>query len=153
MHLFAKISFWSEFLISYYSIVTRLPLATQQLFALLLGTWFRVVNHSEYNTMSSDAVAKNVASYLFHSVAGDLDRVQRAVHLLQILIDDFSVPNMLGSRNVQYFADMSRARVYSDGKRCSVRSIYSTFCEFCPHGSVTIFVIFSCSWLFGMPFY
>lgn len=131
------------------SIVTRLPLATQQLFALLLGTWFRVVNHSEYNTMSSDTVAKNIASSLFHSIAGDLDRVQRAVHLLQILIDDFSVPNMLGSRNVQYFADVSRARVYGDGKRCSV---YSTFCEFCPHGCVTIFAIFSCSWFSGMPF-
>ena len=89
-------------------IIVSLPQATQQLMALLFGTWFRIVNHSEFNTMSSEAVAKSVAGSLFHTCSDDPRRVQRAVEVLQILIDDFGVSNMFGRRNIQYFAEMTR---------------------------------------------
>ena len=91
-----------------YRIIVSLPPATQQLMALLFGTWFRIVNHSEFNTMSSEAVAKSVAGSLFHTCSDDPKRVQRAVEVLQILIDDFGVSNMFGRRNIQYFAEMTR---------------------------------------------
>ena len=58
--------------------------------------------------MSSEAVAKSVAGSLFHTCSDDPKRVQRAVEVLQILIDDFGVSNMFGRRNIQYFAEMTR---------------------------------------------
>ena len=83
----------------------------QQLMALLFGTWFRIVAHSEFNTMSSEAVAKSVAGSLFHTCSDDPQKVQKAVEVLQILIDDFGVSNMFGRRNIQYFAEMTRTGV------------------------------------------
>lgn len=88
-----------------------MPPAAQQLIALLFGTWFRIVNHSEYNTMSSESVAKSVAGSLFHTCADDPQKVETAVHVLQILIDDFGVANMFGRRNIQYFADTTRTGI------------------------------------------
>ena len=61
--------------------------------------------------MSSEAVAKSVAGSLFHTCATDLQKVNRAVQVLQILIDDFGVSNMFGSKNIQYFADMTRTGI------------------------------------------
>ena len=79
--------------------------------ALLFGTWFRIVNHSEYNTMSSEAVAKSVAGSLFHTCADNPHMIEKAVEVLQILIDDFGVANMFGRENIQYFADMTRTGI------------------------------------------
>lgn len=111
------------------SIITHLPLPTQRLLSLLLGTWFRIVSHSEYNAMSSDAVAKNVATSVFHGVGGDVERLQSAVQVLQILIDDFSVVGMLGAKNIQYFADVSRTRTSAEERRSGNPSASSTLCE------------------------
>ena len=94
-----------------FRIIVSLPPATQQLMALLFGTWFRIVNHSEFNTMSSEAVAKSVAGSLFHTCSDDPKKVQKAVEVLQILIDDFGVSNMFGRRNIQYFAEMTRTGI------------------------------------------
>lgn len=110
------------------SIITHLPLPTQRLLSLLLGTWFRIVSHSEYNAMSSDAVAKNVATSVFHGVGGDVERLQSAVQVLQILIDDFSVVGMLGAKNIQYFADVSRTRTSAEERRSGNSSASSTLC-------------------------
>jgi len=94
-----------------HSIISGLPPATQQLLALLFGTWFRIVNHCEYNTMSSEAMAKSVAGSLFHTCNDDPHKVEKAVQVLQILIDDFGVANMFGRKNIQYFADKTRTGI------------------------------------------
>jgi len=95
----------------FFEIITTLPPATQQLLALLFGTWFRIVNHAEFNNMSSEAVAKSVAGSVFHTCADDPRKVEEAVQVLQILIDDFGVANLFGRKNLQYFADMTHMGV------------------------------------------
>ena len=64
-----------------FSIISDLAPATQQLLALLFGTWFRIVNHSEYNTMSSEAMAKSVAGSLFHTCNDNPAKVEMAVQV------------------------------------------------------------------------
>ena len=65
--------------VSVLSIIMSLAPATQQLLVLLFGTWFRIVNHAEFNTMSSEAVAKSVAGSLFHTCADDPQKIEKAV--------------------------------------------------------------------------
>ena len=69
---------------SYRSVLSELPKACQHLLALLFGTWFRIVNHSEYNSMSSEAVAKSVAGSLFHTCSDDPKKVEKAVDVLKV---------------------------------------------------------------------
>ena len=38
-------------------------------------------------------------------------KVEEAVQVLQILIDDFGVANLFGRKNLQYFADMTHMGV------------------------------------------
>lgn len=87
------------------SIVTSLPAATQHLVALLFGTWFRVVNHCEYNAMTSEAMAKSVAGSIFHTCAAQPTMVNDAVRLIRIIIDNFGAAGVLGRPNVQYFTE------------------------------------------------
>lgn len=61
--------------------------------------------------MSSESVAKSVAGSLFHTCADDPVKVDRAVHILQILIDDFAVGKMFGHRNLQYFTEITRTGI------------------------------------------
>ena len=61
--------------------------------------------------MSAEAVAKSVAGSLFHTCADDPTKVEKAVHVLQIMIDDFGVANMFGRKNIQYFADKTRTGI------------------------------------------
>ena len=64
-------NYWTVIRINdcFVSIIASLPVATQRLVALLFGTWFRVVNHCEYNAMTSEALAKSVAGSIFHTCA------------------------------------------------------------------------------------
>lgn len=94
-----------------HSIISSLSPAVQKLMSLLFGTWFRIVNHSEFNTMSSESVAKSVAGSLFHTCAEDPVKVDHAVHILQILIDDFGVGKMFGRKNIQYFTETTRTGI------------------------------------------
>ena len=100
-----------HFLLFPCSIISSIAPATQQLLALLFGTWFRIVNHSEYNTMSAEAVAKSIAGSMFHTCSDDVQKVEEAVQILRILIDDFGVANMFGRKNIQYFADVTRTGI------------------------------------------
>ena len=61
--------------------------------------------------MSSEAVAKSVAGSFFHTCAEDPSKIQRAVCVLEILIENFGVANMLGRKNIQYFADTTRTGI------------------------------------------
>jgi hypothetical protein len=88
-----------------FSIVASLPAATQHLVALLFGTWFRVVNHCEYNAMTSEAMAKSVAGSIFHTCATEPTMVNDAVRLIRIIIDNFGAAGVLGRPNVQYFTE------------------------------------------------
>ncbi|VDM03784.1 unnamed protein product [Schistocephalus solidus] len=47
----------------------------QQLLALLFGTWFRMIYHTEVNAMSVEAVAKSVAGSVFPSCTYSPERV------------------------------------------------------------------------------
>lgn len=87
------------------SIIASLPTATQRLVALLFGTWFRVVNHCEYNAMTSEALAKSVAGSVFHTCATEPAMVGNAVQLIRVIIDNFGQPAMLGHYNIQYFTE------------------------------------------------
>ena len=53
--------------------------------------------------MSSESVAKSVAGSLFHTCADDPDKVNLAVEVLRILIDNFGVATMFGRSNIEYF--------------------------------------------------
>jgi hypothetical protein len=79
--------------------------ATQRLAALLFGTWFRVVNHCEYNAMTSEAMSKSIAGSIFHTCAATPAMVNDAVRLIRIIIDDFGAASVLGRANVQYFTE------------------------------------------------
>jgi hypothetical protein len=85
--------------------MASLPSATQHLVALLFGTWFRVVNHCEYNAMTSEAMAKSVAGSVFHTCAAQPTKVNDAVRLIRIIIDNFGAAGVLGRPNVQYFTE------------------------------------------------
>jgi len=112
-------------MLSLCSIIASLPIATQRLVALLFGTWFRVVNHCEYNAMTSEALAKSVAGSIFHTCATEPTMVSNAVHLIRVIIDNFGQPAMLGNANVQYFTDRTSTAIkvrekfkYRLGGRC-----------------------------------
>lgn len=94
------------------SILTRLSQATQQLLALLFGTFFRVTNHAEFNTMSTEALAKSVAGSLFHTCAHSKEDVERASTLIRLLINDFGVPSLFGSRNISYFCHITNTYIH-----------------------------------------
>ncbi|CAH1800114.1 unnamed protein product [Owenia fusiformis] len=94
-----------------HTIIEGLPTTVQYFLSLLFGTWFRVINHSEYNCMTAEALAKSVAGSVFHTCADDPQKVDRAVQVLQILIDNFGVANMFGKKNIQYFADMTQTGI------------------------------------------
>ena len=100
-----------------------LPKVSQHLISLLFGTWFRIVNQSEFNSMSSEAVAKSVAGSLFHTCRSDPKLVLKATHVLQILIDDFGVSAMFGAENIRYFAETTQTHI-------SVREKYSVGCNY-----------------------
>jgi len=93
------------------SIIASLPIATQRLVALLFGTWFRVVNHCEYNAMTSEALAKSVAGSVFHTCAAEPAMVSNAVQLIRVIIDNFGQPAMLGHTNIQYFTERTSTAI------------------------------------------
>ncbi|XP_074660594.1 uncharacterized protein LOC141913052 [Tubulanus polymorphus] len=100
------------------NILVNLPSSVQNLAALLFGTWFRMIHHSEYNTMRVEAVAKSVAGSIFHSCTEDPSKVNRAAKLMEIMIENFGVTNMFGPKNVQYFATSTNTAIRSLEKFC-----------------------------------
>ena len=61
--------------------------------------------------MSSEAVAKSVAGSLFHTCSDDPNKIEKAVRILQILIDDYGTANMFGRANLKYFAEVTRTGI------------------------------------------
>lgn len=86
-------------------IISNLPKPVQQFIVLLFGIWFRIVNHSEFHGMSPEAMAKSVTGCIFRNSAGNPNTVKSAAKVMEILIDEFAMPSMFGSDNLQYFAD------------------------------------------------
>jgi hypothetical protein len=89
------------------SVLSSLPLPTQQLIVLLFGTWFRTANHVQYSSMSSEALGKSVAGSMFHTCALDQHRAERAARVIRLMIEDFAVASMFGHDNLQYFAEVT----------------------------------------------
>lgn len=83
--------------------ITSLSIGHQQLVSLLFGTWFRIVNHSDVNSMSVEALARSVAGSMFLTCADDPEKVERAIRIMQLLIDNFGVASMFGRENIEYF--------------------------------------------------
>jgi len=115
------------------SIIASLPVATQQFVALLFGTWFRVVNHCEYNAMTSEALAKSVAGSIFHTCAAEPAMVSNAVQLMRLIIDNFGQPAMLGHANIQYFTERTSTAIkvcekykYRLSGRCPLTTVDDT---------------------------
>lgn len=92
------------------SIISGLAPAVQQLLALLFGTWFWVVNHSNCKSRSSESVAKSIAGSLFHTCSDDPGKVDSAVRILEILINNFGgTDDMFGRENVEFFVGVMRS--------------------------------------------
>ena len=72
--------------------------------ALLFGTWFRIVCHSDRNFMTAEALSRSVAGSMFHTCAEDPAMVEKASRIMQLLIDNFGVASMFGRENIEYFA-------------------------------------------------
>lgn len=83
--------------------IKSLSVGHQQLVSLLFGTWFRIVNHSDVNSMSVEALARSVAGSMFLTCADDPEKVERAIRIMQLLIDNFGVASMFGRENIEYF--------------------------------------------------
>lgn len=83
--------------------INSLSVGHQQLVSLLFGTWFRIVNHSDVNSMSVEALARSVAGSMFLTCADDPEKVERAIRIMQLLIDNFGVASMFGRENIEYF--------------------------------------------------
>lgn len=126
------------------SIIASLAPAVQQLLALLFGTWFWVVNHSDCKSRSSESVAKSIAGSLFHTCSDDPEKVASAVGVLEILINNFGMDDMFGRENIKYFIEVMRSAGADDlvrnkmaGMSCGARDESMqrsiTESEFCCH--------------------
>ncbi|KAK7108662.1 uncharacterized protein [Littorina saxatilis] len=92
--------------------IESLPVAHQQLLALLFGTWFRIVTYAEINFMSVEALSRSVAGSMFHTCAEDPAKVEKASRILQLLIDNFGVAAMFGRQNIQFFAETTHTGIH-----------------------------------------
>lgn len=92
--------------------INSLSTGHQQLLSLLFGTWFRIVNHSDINSMSAEALSRSVAGSMFHTCAEDPEKVTKASQIMQILIDNFGVASMFGEQNINYFAETTRTGLH-----------------------------------------
>lgn len=53
--------------------------------------------------MSVEALARSVAGSMFLTCADDPEKVERAIRIMQLLIDNFGVASMFGRENIEYF--------------------------------------------------
>ncbi|XP_052823671.1 uncharacterized protein LOC106870372 isoform X1 [Octopus bimaculoides] len=83
--------------------IQSLSVSHRQLVSLLFGIWFRIVNHSDINSMTVETLARSVAGSMFLTCADDPDKVELAIRIMQLLIDNFGVANMFGHENITYF--------------------------------------------------
>lgn len=137
-----------HYIMLYYSIIASLAPAVQQLLALLFGTWFWVVNHSDCKSRSSESVAKSIAGSLFHTCSDDPEKVASAVGVLEILINNFGMDDMFGRENIKYFIEVMRSAGADDlvrnkmaGMSCGARDESMQRCKcFVPGYGVHIYV-------------
>ncbi|XP_013385134.1 rho GTPase-activating protein 20 isoform X2 [Lingula anatina] len=86
--------------------------SSQRFLALLFGTWFRVVHHSEITAMSGEALARSVTGSMFHTCSDDPTKVAKASKVMQFLIENFAVSNMFGVENIQYFVERTNSGIH-----------------------------------------
>ncbi|GAB1598251.1 uncharacterized protein LOC115216434 isoform X2 [Argonauta hians] len=86
-----------------YQFIQSLSVSHRQLVSLLFGIWFRIVNHSDVNSMTVETLARSVAGSMFLTCADDPDKVELAIRIMQLLIDNFGVANMFGHETITYF--------------------------------------------------
>lgn len=121
-----------------HSIISGLAPAVQQLLALLFGTWFWVVNHSNCKSRSSESVAKSIAGSLFHTCSDDPGKVESAVRILEILINNFGgTDDMFGRENVEFFVGVMRSAGADDLVRSKMSGRTRTTQEDSMHRSIT----------------
>ncbi|PAA90492.1 hypothetical protein BOX15_Mlig013560g1 [Macrostomum lignano] len=101
-----------------HGVIASQPLAVQQLLALLFGIWFRMIYHTDVNSMSVEAVAKSVAGSMFHSCTDDPRKVERASKVMELLISGFASEDLFGSELIEYFTSttgtsINRSQLYA----------------------------------------
>lgn len=101
-----------------HEVITSQPLAVQQLLALLFGIWFRMIYHTDVNSMSVEAVAKSVAGSMFHSCTDDPRKVERASKVMELLISGFASEDLFSADLIEYFTSttgttINRSQLYA----------------------------------------
>ncbi|XP_041354853.1 uncharacterized protein LOC121372537 isoform X2 [Gigantopelta aegis] len=92
--------------------IQTLSSAHQHLISLLFGTWFRIVNHSEINFMTLEALSRSCAGSVFHTCADDPAKVEKASRLMQLMVDNFGTSVMFGRENIEYFTETTRTGIH-----------------------------------------
>ncbi|VDN15191.1 unnamed protein product [Dibothriocephalus latus] len=92
-------------------IITSQSKTVQQLLALLFGTWFRMIYHTEVNAMSVEAVAKSVAGSVFPSCTYSPERVEKASKVMEILIVGFAAAELFGRDLIEYFTQETKTSI------------------------------------------
>ncbi|XP_020295136.1 uncharacterized protein LOC109860458 isoform X6 [Pseudomyrmex gracilis] len=97
-----------------YTLINSLQLYTQRLLVLLFGTFRLIAVNSELaqTHMNSEALGVSVAPSFFHSCVSDgktakvedVVRFKIATRVTKFLIDNFSVLNLFGKDNYEYYA-------------------------------------------------
>ncbi|KAL7058689.1 hypothetical protein AAHC03_012869 [Spirometra sp. Aus1] len=94
-----------------HTIITSQSKTVQQLLALLFGTWFRMIYHTEVNAMSVEAVAKSVAGSVFPSCTYSPERVEKASKVMEILIVGFAAAELFGRELIEYFTQETKTSI------------------------------------------
>ncbi|OAF72143.1 hypothetical protein A3Q56_00084 [Intoshia linei] len=90
------------------TILDIFPPVRQRLVALILGMWHKVTKYSDLNGMQLGVLAKCVAgSFFLHSCTSSLEKINRAVEVLKLLIHYFNHARLLGFSKIRYFCDIT----------------------------------------------
>ncbi|KAK3097207.1 hypothetical protein FSP39_007494 [Pinctada imbricata] len=84
----------------------------QQLVSLLYGIWFTMINNSDKNFMTIEALSRSVAGSMFHSCAMSPEKVERASKIMHFLIENFGVASMFGQENIEFFAETTHTSIH-----------------------------------------
>lgn len=97
-----------------HSLITSLPVYTQQMLVVLFGTFRVVASNADRvrSGMTSEALGVSVAPSFFHSCVTegrearheDVLRFKVAMRVMKFLIDNFGVSNLFGRDNYEFYA-------------------------------------------------
>lgn len=91
-------------------VLARCSSPVRQLLALLFGIWFRMIYHTDVNTMSVEAVAKSVAGSIFHTCRDHPSKVEKAS---KVCFNPISSPSYTLFNSIAFFVTTYNSRTCS----------------------------------------